>query len=443
MSSLNKFWEIEDIPTVTARSTPDNCCENHYIKNVQRTKEGRYIVSLPFNSERKKLGKSRATALKRLISLEKRFSYQPELENLYRQVIEEYKQLGHMELIKNDEESGYYLPHHAVFKQSSTTTKLRVVFDGSAKTSTGISLNQTLFTGPTIQPELFTQLLKFRLHNYVIMGDIEKMYRQIYIKDEDRKYQKILWRERSGELSVYQLKTVTFGLTPAPFLAIRTIHQLVDDEGSDYPSAISPLKNDLYVDDLLSGADTLKETLQIRNQVIALLKRGGFNLRQCASNDKKILQDLPYTKINLNLLHEEEHSLKTLGIYWNSHKDTIEYTVRSPPTYAHLTKRIIASETAKIFDPLGLVNPSIVQAKLIMQALWQLKLDWDESLPTEIQTRWLNLSTQLPVLNKMVFERKIKYENAKRIELHGFLDASLVAYGACIYIRSEDQRGNV
>lgn len=382
-------------------------------------------------------------AFKRFINLEKRFQREPEVKKLYTDVIEEYKGLGHMQKLDNDDEDGFYLPHHAVFKEASATTKLRVVFDGSAKSSSGVSLNQALFTGPTLQIDLITQLLKFRLYNFVITGDIEKMYRQVLVREEDRKYQRILWRENDGMISTYQLNTVTFGLGPAPFLAIRTILQLVEDEGHNFPLAVKPLTNDLYVDDLLSGADTIEETVKLRDQVIQVLSLGGFNLRQCASNDNSVLNGLSNTRINLNLTQQNDHTLKTLGIYWNSIQDSIQYTVQQLPLNLKVTKRTIASEVAKIFDPLGLVNPSIVQAKLLLQSLWKLQLDWDETLPINLHTQWINFAAQLPLLNDISFHRQPIYKNAKRIEIHGFCDASMIAYGACIYLKSEDDTGNV
>ena len=147
----------------------------------------------------------------------------------------------------DETQDGCYLPHHAVIKTSSETTKVRVVFDASAKTSTNISLNQVLLTGPTIQNTVFEQVLRFRVHNFVITADIEKMYRQVLVHPDDRKFQKILWYHE-GKIRTYQLNTVTFGTACAPFLAIRTLHQLADDEGKDFPRANKILLRDFYVD---------------------------------------------------------------------------------------------------------------------------------------------------------------------------------------------------
>jgi hypothetical protein len=132
----------------------------------------------------------------------------------------------------------YYLSHHGMVKESSDTTKLRVVFDGSASSTTGVSLNNTLHTGPKLQ-DLVSILLRFRSHQYVLTGDIEKMYRQILVRPADRKYQHILWSNSKGDVETYRLNTVTFGLSAAPYLALRCLKQLADDEGHRFPRTSS------------------------------------------------------------------------------------------------------------------------------------------------------------------------------------------------------------
>ncbi|XP_078051898.1 uncharacterized protein LOC144478050, partial [Augochlora pura] len=226
---LARFWEMEEGPELQHLSESEATCEQHFQNTTTRNTEGRYVVALPFNKSKPDLGESETQALKRLISLEQKFKRDSELERQYRTVIQEYLDLGHMSEA-HPSHQGYYLPHHAVIKMSSETTKLRVVFDGSAVTSTGISLNDTLHTGPKLQDDLLCILLRFRIHQYVITGDIEKMYRQFLVRPEDRPYQKILWRDTNNCIKTYELNTVTFGLSAAPYLAIRCLKQLAQDE---------------------------------------------------------------------------------------------------------------------------------------------------------------------------------------------------------------------
>ncbi|XP_043263590.1 uncharacterized protein LOC122403871 [Colletes gigas] len=327
---------------------------------------------------------------------------------------------------------GFYLPHHAVIKPTSTTTKIRIVFDGSARSSTGLSLNDTLLTEPTIQDDIFALLVRFRLHTYVLTGDIEKMYRQFLIRPEDRRYQRILWRDNDDKIKTYELNTVTFGLSPAPFLAIRSIQQLADDERVEAPVAATVLQRDLYVDDLLTGADTYTEAINLREQTIRLLKLGGLHIRQWASNEPRLLTGLPEAQMHTKYFGDA--TVKTLGVSWQARDDHITYSV-DPNIETRVTKRTILSTIAKIFDPLGLLAPVITTAKLLMQQLWQLQLAWNESLPASIHTEWTTYVKELPLLNRTSFERHVCQRAMHAVGLHGFCDASERAYGACLYVR--------
>ena len=175
-----------------------------------------------------------------------------------------------------------------MIKESSETTKVRVVFDASAKTSTGISLNDTLMVGPTIHNTIFEKILRFCFHSYVITADIEKMYRQILVYPEDRKFQKVFWYD-NGKIKTFQFNTVTFGVSDALFLAIRTLQQLARDEAHDFPRASKLLLHDFYVDDFITGANSVEEILKIRDEMIELLGRGGFIIRKWASNHTSAL----------------------------------------------------------------------------------------------------------------------------------------------------------
>ncbi|KMQ87726.1 gag-pol polyprotein precursor [Lasius niger] len=145
----------------------------------------------------------------------------------------EYKDLHHMRLVDDNQtesQPNYYLPHHGVWKESSTTTKLRVVFNGSSRTTSRISLNNILHTGPKLQLELLDVLIWFRQFRYVFSADIEKMYRQINVHPQDWKFRRILWSTLEDHFNTYELTTVTYGMACAPYLALRTILQLVEDE---------------------------------------------------------------------------------------------------------------------------------------------------------------------------------------------------------------------
>lgn len=168
----------------------------------------------------------------------------------------EYLELEHMSSVPKSElhEAEYYLPHHGVIQNDSLTTKLRVVFNGSAPTTSGWSANDLQHIGSQIYAELFTILIKFRQHPVAVCADIEKMYRQILIHPDDRRLQKIVWRSDSNlDLCSYYLNTVTYGTTFAPYLAIRCFKQLAQECHETYPQASRLINDNFYVDDLIAS----------------------------------------------------------------------------------------------------------------------------------------------------------------------------------------------
>ena len=196
---LRAFWEIEEIPNMKHLTQEEKQCEQIYEKTVKRNKNGSYTVELPFTSDKAAvLGNSRDSAVARLISIEKSFSRHPELKPQYVEFMAEYLKLNHakpcstLSINELNQPNQYFLPHQAVIRETSSTTKLRVVFDASSKSKTGYSLNDKLLTGPTIQSDLYSTILKWRKHRFAINADIEKMYRQIQINEKNYNYQSSL-----------------------------------------------------------------------------------------------------------------------------------------------------------------------------------------------------------------------------------------------------------
>ncbi|KYN50342.1 hypothetical protein ALC62_14061, partial [Cyphomyrmex costatus] len=258
-AQVEKFWRIEDMPETKIFSKEEAKCEELFQNEHKRTADGGFEVALPFREDPRILGESKTSALKRLHHLERKFKRDPQLQERYVKFIDEYIKLGHMSAVPDTETTGVnYLPHHAVLKKESVSTKLRVVFDASCPTTSGKSLNDCLMVGPTIQPELFEILLRFRQHPYVLIGDIVKMYRQIMIKPDHRRYQCILWRAHPADsVSTFSLNTVTYGTASAPFSAIRSLQQLSFEYEASHPRAAAVISRDFYVDDMITGDSSM------------------------------------------------------------------------------------------------------------------------------------------------------------------------------------------
>nr|XP_012152116.1 PREDICTED: uncharacterized protein LOC105664028 [Megachile rotundata] len=437
-NQLERFWKLEHcfIPTNSTTKTKDYS-EQHFIQSAKRDETGRFIVSIPFKNNVSELGDSLKGAEKRVYAMERKLSKNPELKKQYTAFMEEYEALGHMTEIspsKYTNTSHFYLPHHAVVKEDSTTTKLRVVFDGSSKSSSSLSLNDVQHIGPTVQDDLFTILVRFRKHSFVLSADIAKMYRQILVNERDRAFQLILWRsDINTPMKYYELNTVTYGTASAPFLATRCLQQLSDELGEKDPITSYVIRHDFYVDDLLTGTDSVDDAIRLKTNLSNTLSSAGFELRKWASNDLRLVtgnKNAP--KEAIPLLDKDP---KTLGLFWDPVTDVLKYNVKYLD-YKRITKRTVTSIIAQIFDPLGLVGPTVIKAKIILQKLWELRLDWDESLPQELHTLWQSIYKELRNINNISIQRHVIDKNVSQLQFHGFCDASESAYGACIYIRT-------
>ncbi|XP_053685603.1 uncharacterized protein LOC128735132 [Sabethes cyaneus] len=380
--TMLKFWEIETIPMQESLTETEAAVEEHFIKTHTRDKQGRYQVRLPFNELKDQLGDSYELAKKRFEKLKLVLNRNPDKRLQYTEFMSEYQSLGHMKEATITDKKGYFIPHHAVYKASSSTTKTRVVFDASAKTTSGISLNDALSVGPTVQSDLQSIILRFCIHAVVLTADIPKMYRQIQMYEEDCQYQRILWWNKKGSEQVFELQTVTYGVASSPYHATRALMQLARDEGSNYPLAAEVIKNDSYIDDFLTGSRSAESVIAIYQQLSALLAKGGFGVHKFCSNSPNVLKMIPAN------LHETQVSfndtginaqIKTLGLIWNPTEDYFGFNVlKLDSDSISSTKRMVLSDIGKLFDPLGFLGPVVTSAKLIMQEIWRLEL---EALP--------------------------------------------------------------
>ncbi|XP_058128495.1 uncharacterized protein LOC131292777, partial [Anopheles ziemanni] len=445
---IERFWKAEEIETT--QTADERYCEEYFKDTVSRDTTGRYIVKLPKHQQHDKLiGASKATALRRFGALERKLSKNDELRHQYHDFMAEYIALHHMTPVEDDAADGpaaCYLPHHPVFKDTSTTTKVRVVFDGSAATSTGHSLNDALMVGPVVQDDLLSLVIRFRKFKIAVVADLEKMYRQVLVHPVDRPLQRIIWRfDSSQPVQIYELDTITYGLAPSSFLATRTLLQLVEDEGTSYPLASNAIKHHLYMDDLIAGADSIEGAISLREELATLVSKGGFTFRKWCSNALPVLEGVPPallgTKSAFNF--DIEENIKTLGIRWDPEADVFRLDVSIVIKPSPHSKRSILSSIAQLYDPLGLISPVIVQAKLIMQLLWLLGLHWDDKVPDDLQRKWDIFCEQLAKLQDFTITRFAFIAGYHQAELHCFTDASEAAYGACIYIRSETSDGSV
>ncbi|XP_063890748.1 uncharacterized protein LOC126055712 isoform X1 [Helicoverpa armigera] len=409
---LNRFWELDSVHPQHKQTCEERSCEDIFVETTYRDADGRFVVTIPLKESPDVLGDSYSMAKRRFLSLERRLAKDAYLKQLYVSFMTEYIELGHMSEYNShlNTTSSYsnYLPHHGVLNESKSTTKLRVVFDASARTTSGKSFNDIQMVGSTLQDDLLSILLRFRQHMIVVRADIEKMYRVTIVNDIHKPLQKILWRaEPTHPLKTYTLNTVTYGTASAPFLATRCLMQLARE--CDDPSTRSTIEHDFYVDDYLSGNSSIKETIDKCRHVIEVLKSGKYNLRKWQSNSPDVLKAICEDRVGSDFVTlSENETSKTLGLHWRCSTDTFSFSISVTPSNS-TTKRQILSTISQIFDPIGLVVPCIVEAKILMQNLWLTGCSWDEPVPEEIQHVWSDFLHTLPRLNELNIPRWVTW----------------------------------
>ncbi|GFT30188.1 integrase catalytic domain-containing protein [Trichonephila clavipes] len=315
---IKKFWQIDSVKTSEL-----DICEDHFKNTHSRDDQGRYTVAMPLKEDPSCLGESRQTAIQRLKSLWKRLSRDKEYLSLYEKFLQEYEDLGHIREIKADGSGvAFYMPHHGVYRPEKSTTKLRTVFNASSPSTSGKSLNSIQFNGGLVQEDLFCIVVHFRKHKYALTTDIEKMFRMINIHPDQTCFQRILWKKGIGEpIKTYELTSVTYGTVSAPYLATRTWKQLAMNETNSLPLAAPVVMSDCYMDDILSGSESMEDVIELQNQLIEMFKTAGMHLHKWCGN-------LPEETSNLQeYAFLESDETKALGIICNPKLDCFLFRI--------------------------------------------------------------------------------------------------------------------
>ncbi|XP_045482103.1 uncharacterized protein LOC123686147 [Harmonia axyridis] len=264
------------------------------------------------------------------------------------------------------------------------------------------------------------------------------MYRAIWLHPEDCEYQHIFWRFSFDDpLTEWELRTVTFGISSSPFLAQRTLKQLILDEGARFPRAAQILESYRFMDDILFGAFSTTAASELCQELVALLRLGGFELRKWASSCTSIREDCSIEFKDLSIAGTS--SIKVLGLIWDPIRDEFRFKVDDSQTI--LTKRGILSRVARIYDYNGYLSPVTFAMKVILQRLWLLKTEWDDPSPPEIIELWNPLEKEFKMLEGISIPRCVVPSTPLRAQIIGFCDASILGMAAVVYLRVENEQG--
>ncbi|XP_043220936.1 uncharacterized protein LOC122381153 [Amphibalanus amphitrite] len=416
--------------------------------------DGRYQIPLPLKSEiilpdNKQQAERRAEQLKR-----KMLKSQKYLQD-YKTFVNELIEKNYAERVKNEqidmsEGRTWYIPHHGVYHPMKPE-KIRVVYDCSA-TYQGMSLNSRLLQGPNLTSSLLGVLLRFREGPVAVMADIEKMFYQVRVPEDDRSLLRFLWwpnGDTERELEVYQMNVHLFGAISSPSCANFALRRTAQDFGDKFDAdVIDSIQRSFYVDDFMKTGSTADEVLRIARGVRDCCALGGFRLTSFVSNCPDVMFCFPeservtHKKFDLTGHDLSAQTLRALGVQWDVSEDTLSFRVdvRRGPT----TRRGILSTASAVYDPLGFGAPFVMSAKILLQDLCRLKLGWDDPVPDAHLRRWDQWCKELSLLREFSVPRSVTAPDAVvNCQLHMFADASEAGYGAVGYTRVTDSTGTV
>ena len=367
---------------------------------------------------------------RRLMSLLQRLQRNPEVLKEYDTVIKDQLNRGIVEIVdkKDVGEMGkvHYMPHHAVIRRDKQTTKLRIVYDASAKSS-GPSLNDCLYTGLAMTQSIMDIIVRFQSHRIAFAGDIEKAFLMVSVAKVDRNVLRFLWFDdvwsEHPKVITLRFTRVVFGVSSSPFLLNATIRHHIEQYRCEDPKFVDAFLRAIYVDDLNSGGNDDDSVYMLYKKAKLRLAEGGFNLRKFVTNSPGLMEkiernestlssklakdistshnseqpdavdeDETYSKITLGTEPTtSESEQRVLGVNWNFVEDQLVFYLSGIAELAKTcesTKRNIVRLSAKFYAPLGYMSPITVQFKQMFQELCESKVGWDDEISHSIRVKW-------------------------------------------------------
>ena len=422
---------------------------------IHQRPDGHFELPLPLKKGMQ-LPNNRVIAVKRLNQLKAKMCKSQKYKEDYMSCMKNALERGYAEPVPANQLEGkpgriWYVPHHGVYHPRKPE-KLRVVYDCSAECE-GEALNRWLLQGPDMTNNLTGILCRFREEPVALTCDVEGMFHQVGVNEEDRDLLRFLWWD-NGDLNQepreYRMTVHLFGATSSPACANFALKTTADKFKEEYgQQAADFIRKDFYVDDGLKAVETADAAIELVKTSTALCKAGGFNLHKFTSNNKSVVEGIPEdirakNIQQIDLRHDALPVERTLGVEWCLESDTFQFRITLSAKPA--TRRGILSTISSIYDPLGLVAPLLLTGKKIMQEICRDNKSWDEPISDDVRAKWEMWKSDLLNLSEISIPRCYKPDNfgsLTTVQLHHFCDASLAGYGQCSYLRMMDDKSQV
>lgn len=412
----------------------------------QRTSDGKWQAPLPFRHCRPVLPDNRSLALRRARSLDislrcNHLKYEQVKEFMERLLMNQHAELA-PELPMSVER--WYLPMFAVYHPKKPDS-VRVVFDSSAKFQ-DVSLNSVLFQGPDLCNSLLGVLLRFRREKIAVTMDVEQMFHNFKVPEDQRRYLRFLWHMDSDldqPLVDFQMTVHVFGNSPSPAVATFGLRRAVEGSPEDVRDLVC---NNFYVDDGLLSCATEEEAISLVHRTKEALQDGGnIRLHKFCSNSRRVLdsfapEDLAKNLKNLDFGTNTLPVQRSLGLLWNTEMD--EFTFKVNTVEKAYTRRGLLSTINSVYDPIGFAQPVVIRGKLLLREMMSVttNTDWDEPLPAFLHDEWSSWVDSLSHLESFCVPRSYSssFVNATRREVLVFCDASKDIIAAVAYLKLQE-----
>ena len=393
-SLVRRYWDIEEPKCIeNCIINPDEKFAKDTVANSLTYDNGRCTIGMPWKRNKHSLPNNYSMALHRLQNTEKKLQRSPELAEVYTKILQTYEKKGYIHKVPRKgrgPDQLWYLPHFPVLRPDKSTTKTRIVFDASAKFN-GMSFNDVVLQGPKLQNDLFTVLLRLRRDPVALMCEIKEMYLQIKLKQDDQPYHRFLWPslETNREPDIFEFDRLVFGVNSSPFQAQFVTQEHARKYQSEFPLAAETILKSTYMDDSMDSVPDIKTAVELYSQLSQLWGSAGMHARKWLSNEPEVLQSIPSSDCatEVDLDRGELPPVKALGVLCCPMEDVFKFQVYQPTEKHSQTKRNFLSKIATLFDPLGLLSPYIVRAKILLQDMWASGVDWDEPVGENLSAR--------------------------------------------------------
>ena len=408
-----------------------------------------YSVSLPFKYDPSLIPSHKDEAYRRAKIMGHKLS-KPGNESLYEDYcnfFDKHLSKGHIRKVEDPEGNPgkCYLPHHIVTNPHKPS---RVVLDPSK------SLNLYLYEGPDYINSLIGVLMRFRRYPIALLADIEGMYMNVLLKENEKAYVRLFWypnNDLSQELIEFEAETHVWGILSSGFIANYCLRKAASFDDVS-PAAISAILHQFYVDDMLNSFKTASDATELADELIPLLAKVGYHLHKLISNDPNVMSHFDKSEWSPSLVDldfEKDRILtRTLGVKYDVGNDLFYFSVECGFPDG-CTRRTVLSTVASVYDPLGIIAPIMLVVKLMLQRLCKDKsLDWDDEIPAEEKLLFQKWFEALPALNDFTTPRcytppGFDIDNISVIDLHGFADSSRDGYACTVFLRQIDVHNHV